>query len=215
MDKIKVFFKEALPKYFDIATKVIKGFFKDNYDSIVKPVVVLLAICIIIPLALAATNMITHERIKGLEQKQRDEAMGVLYTDATFRESEGKDYFVAQKGEETLGFIFTEYAKGYGGDVSVMTAINLDGTIKAIKILDVSNETPGLGQNASKEEWYSQFEGLKGIVSINKLGADSSKGEISPVTGATITSNAVKDAVNKAIEKYTEITQKGEQNSEE
>lgn len=191
----------------------LKNILKNNLDSIIKPVGVLLVICIVIPLALAATNMITHKRIAELEIKSQNEAMALLFKGATFEEdliSEGENavtYYRAQNGEELIGYVFTTAAKGYGGDdsVSVMTAVNTDGSIKAIKILDVSSETPGLGQNAGKEYFYSQFSGMNGTVSINKTDADSSKNEITPLAGATITSNAVKEAVNEALGYYSEV----------
>lgn len=188
----------------------LKSLIKNNLDSIIKPVVVLLVICIVIPLALAVTNKITIDRIAELEIKQRDEAMSVLFEDASFEEkelTEAVTYFEAVNGEELIGYIFTTAAKGYGGDdsVSVMTAVNTDGSIKAIKILDVSSETPGLGQNAGKEDFYSQFTGMNGNISINKTDADKAKNEITPLAGATITSNAVKEAVNEALGYYETI----------
>lgn len=191
-----------------------KAFFTNNWNSILKPVVVLLAICIVIPFALAATNLITHERIEKLEIKTQNQALALLFKDATFSEKSFDDgeksytYYEANDNDELIGYVFTASAKGYGGNdsVSVMTAINIDGTIKAIKILDVSSETPGLGQNAGKESFYSQFSGLKDEISINKNNADKAKNEITPITGATITSSAVKDAVNDALDRFAEVS---------
>ena len=100
---------------------------------------------------------------------------------------------------------FTGTAKGYGGDVSVMTAVNTDGTVSGTAILDVSNETPGLGQNAAKEGFYSQFKGLKKGISLLKNGADGEKNEINAVTGATITSAAVTRAVNAALDDFDKV----------
>lgn len=192
----------------------IKSFFTNNWSSVLKPVVVLLAICIVIPFALAVTNFITHERIEKLETETQNKAMAVLFKDATFNEKsfdEGEKsytYYEVHNDNGLIGYIFTASAKGYGGNdsVSVMTAINTDGTIKAIKILDVSSETPGLGQNAGKESFYSQFSGLKDEISINKNNADKAKNEITPITGATITSSAVKDAVNTALDRFDEVS---------
>lgn len=201
----------------------LKSLLKNNLDSIIKPVVVLLAICIVIPFALAATNMITHERIEKLEIESRNTAMRALFKGADFTEEtlgEGEDsvvYYKASSDGKVIGYIFTNTAKGYGGNesVSVMTAINIDGNIKAIKILDVSEETPGLGQNANKESFYSQFAGMDGEISINKTAADSAKNEIAPIAGATITSNAVKEAVNQALASFEAINQPKETEKEE
>ena len=185
----------------------LKKILSANLDSIIKPVVVLLAICIIIPFALAFTNSITEEKIAKLAAEQQNLSMVSLFPDCSFDEAEldGEKYFNAVADGKIKGYVFTNIAKGYGGDVSVMTAINADGSIKAVKILDVANETPGLGQNVTKESFYTQFAGMNGKVSIKKTNADKSKNELTPVTGATITSTAVKNAVNQAYELFTEI----------
>ena len=189
----------------------ILKFFKNNRDDIFKPVIVLLVICIVIPLALAVTNKITAARIAELDEKNETEAMKRLISAETYEKKELKAddetvvYTVASDGEEVRGYIFTVSAKGYGGDVSVMTAVNTDGTVKSVAILDVSNETPGLGQNAAKESFYSQYEGKKSGISLLKNGADTAKNEVNAVTGATITSTAVNKAVNTALEQFESV----------
>ncbi len=181
---------------------------KQNKNDIIKPVAVLLAICIIIPLALSLTNKITKDKIAELEEKNSSETMASLIKADKFTEEEFKDgeneftYYFALKDGNIIGYIFKTVEKGYGGDVSVMTAVNVDGTVKSVAILDVSNETPGLGQNAAKESFYSQYAGKKSGISLLKNGADSAKNEVNAVTGATITSTAVNKAVNKALKEF-------------
>lgn len=184
---------------------------KNNKNDIIKPVAVLLAICIIIPLALSLTNKITKDKIAELDEKNSRETMADLIKADSFTEEEFKDgeteftYYSAVKNGETVGFIFKTAEKGYGGDVSVMTAVNIDGTVKSVAILDVSGETPGLGQNAAKESFYSQYNDKKSGISLVKNGADSAKNEVNAVTGATITSTAVNKAVNKALKQFESV----------
>ena len=197
MDKIK----ELLSKCKDIILKY--------KDDILKPVIVLLAICIVIPLALAVTNAVTVDKIAALEVQKSKEAMQSLISADSFEEQkmdDGSLYHIALKDGETVGYIFSTAAKGYGGDVSVMTAIKPDGTVKSVAILDVSNETPGLGQNAAKEDFYSQFEGKAEDIKLLKNGAEAKNNEIDAVTGATITSKAVTNAVNEALERFNKIS---------
>lgn len=181
---------------------------KSNKSDIIKPVAVLLAICIIIPLALSLTNRITKDKIAELDEKNSRETMASLIKADSFTEEGFKDgeneftYNLALKDGEIVGYIFKTAEKGYGGDVSVMTAVNVDGTVKSVAILDVSGETPGLGQNAAKESFYSQYEGKTSGISLLKNGADSAKNEVNAVTGATITSTAVNKAVNQALEQF-------------
>lgn len=181
------------------------------YKDIIKPVCVLLAICVIIPLALSLTNKVTADKIAELEEKNSRETMANLIEADEFNENELEDggesftYYIAVKDGETVGFIFKTAEKGYGGDVSVMTAVNPDGTVKSVAILDVSNETPGLGQNAAKESFYSQYANKKSGISLLKNGADTAKNEVNAVTGATITSTAVNKAVNTALEQFESV----------
>ena len=182
---------------------------KSNKNDIIKPVAVLLAICIIIPLALSLTNKITKDKIAELDEKNSRESMADLieadnFTECEFGENEF-NYYTAVKDGNIIGYIFKTAEKGYGGDVSVMTAVNTDGTVKSVAILDVSNETPGLGQNAAKESFYSQYADKKSGISLVKNGAESDKNEVNAVTGATITSTAVNKAVNTALKQFESV----------
>lgn len=184
----------------DFFKKVIE-FVKNEKNSIIKPTVVLLCICIIIPLALAVTNKITAPQIAKLEEKTAQEALKELISDADkFVEGtiDGVSYNTAQKKDEVLALIFTTKAKGYGGkdSVTVMTAVSPSGEILNLKVLDVSNETPGLGQNAQKESWYKQFKGMSGEIKLQ---------DIDTMTSATITSKAVMTAVNEALDLFSKI----------
>lgn len=179
------------------------------WNDIFKPVTVLFVICAVIAAALGLANAVTADRIEALAAKRRLEAMQKLFVGTDFEEEDAGEYTYSRAldGGEVIGYVFTTSAKGYGGDVSVMTAVNPDGTVKAVSILDVSNETPGLGQNAAREDFYGQLSGLSGKISLNKISADPELNEITPVTGATITSTAVKDAVNEALACFAQIGQ--------
>ncbi len=197
----------------------IAKFFKENKDSIIKPTVVMVCICMVVTLALSLSNLVTQPKIKVLEEKEQNNAMSRVIKADNYKEqtanitfddgAEKITYYTAKKSNKIIGYIFVMNEKGYGGDVSVMTAVNTDGTVKAVDILDVSNETPGLGQNSTKESFYSQYKGLKDKVSVVKNGADSKNNEINAVTGATITSKAVTKAVNKSLEAFKKVSKGG------
>ena len=180
---------------------------KKNREDIIKPVGVLLAICIIIPLALSVTNKVTAKKIAELEAANSKKNMQSLIDADNFEECENGEitYYAAINGGKTAAYIFTESSKGYGGDVSVMTTIKPDGTVAGVAILDVSGETPGLGQNAAKESFFSQYIGLKKGVSVLKNGAKAENNEVDAVTGATITSTAVTRAVNAALDDFEKV----------
>ena len=98
-----------------------------------------------------------------------------------------------------IGYVVTATSKdGYGGDVTVSVGITTDGEVKGIEFLTL-NETAGLGMNASKPEWKGQFADKKvEQFSVTKSGSTSDE-EIDAISGATITSNAVTNAVNTAL----------------
>lgn len=169
------------------------------------PTLVLSAICLVVSLALSSANLITKDRIAKIEAENTEKAMARVleaekYEKQTLENNgEEKEYYTALDGEQIKGYIFITSASGYGGEVKVMTAILPDHTVKAVEILDVSNETPGLGQNAKTESFYSQFSGLYGGISVVKSGADRDMLQVNAITGATITSRAVTKSVNEAL----------------
>ena len=183
----------------------IASFFKNEKNSIIKPTVVLLCICIIVPLALSITNEVTKGRIAKLEKQAATKTMSELVKADKFIEQNDTKlnitYYEAIRDNHTVALIFTTSAKGYGGDVKVMTAISPDGKIINLAILDASNETPGLGQNVTKESFYSQFIDKYNELKIN---------DIDVVTSATYSSKAVMNSVNSALESFKKLTPKAE-----
>ena len=85
--------------------------------------------------------------------------------------------------------------------------IGTDGKITAIEITDVSNETPGLGQNAVKPSFTDQFKGKDSSLTVTKSGAKGN--EVNAITGATITSKAVTKSVNLAMDLFKYIEKDG------
>lgn len=81
---------------------------------------------------------------------------------------------------------------GYGGDIKLVVGADKNATITGVKILSI-NETAGLGMNAERDI-VPQYEGKSGQLDLTKDG-----GEIQAISGATITSRAVTNAVNAAL----------------
>ena len=97
------------------------------------------------------------------------------------------------------GYVVTATSNdGFGGAITVSVGIQSDGTVNGIEFLTLA-ETAGLGMNADKPEWKGQFAGKKAeVFSVTKDGA-SSDDQINAISGATITSRAVTNAVNVAV----------------
>lgn len=176
-----------------------------NVKEVLKPAAILFAICVLVSAALAGTNLLTKDKIAQAAAKKAEESRLVALPGAeSFEEREGC-YIGMDGAGEAVGYVFETAAKGYGGDVKVMTGINTQGEVTGVIVLSHS-ETPGLGANAEKESFREQYKGqqvanLTPGIQVVKFQAPG-EGEIQAMTGATITSTAVTGAVNQAIEQY-------------
>lgn len=137
---------------------------------------------------------------KAVESFQSDVAAGKI--DASYTDVELIEARPASSGGSQTGYVIKVSGKGYGGAVTIALGITNEGEVLGIQILDASNETPGLGQNSTKEDWNSQYVGMTAdkTLSVVKDGSGSKdNGTINSISGATITSNAVTRAVNVAL----------------
>lgn len=175
-----------------------------KYKEIIKPALILFIICLLTTAALAGTNLLTEERIRQQEIENAKKAQQlVLPTAASFEEADG--YVIGKKADgEIDGYVFTTVAKGYGGEISVMTGISSNGKISGVTVLS-HNETPGLGANTAKEEFTSQYKDNDAEKGVSVTKSTPKAGEIVAVTSATISSRAVTSAVNEALELYKQI----------
>ena len=95
--------------------------------------------------------------------------------------------FVRQEGK--IGYCVSASAEGYGGAVAVTLGVNLEGEIVGAKIGDNNfRETGTIGGKWLAEDKLEQF-----------IGVDlANGGALDTIAGATVTSDAVKAAANKA-----------------
>ena len=184
-----------------------------NAKKILLPAIALLAICLVATTLLALTNQVTSDRIEAIALETENGARAAVFPEAvSFSDAKTvSSYSYAEALDSSgnvIGFTFTTSAKGYGGDVSVMTGVNMDGSVRAIEILDVSDETPGLGQNA-KQDWFKeQFTDKQGTIGVSTASKSAENG-IDALTGATYTSRGVTEAVNLALKLFAQIPKGG------
>ena len=187
---------------------------KNKVRDILMPVVVLTLIAAVMAGLLGGTNLLTADRLAALAAKAETEAIAKVIEADTYEKKVVKTkagavpYYAALTDGVTVGYAFTVSQNGYGGAVSAVVGISAIGSVTAVEITDVSGETPGLGQNAKKASFTEQFVDKRSALSVVKTGA--SEKEVNAVTGATITSKAVTDAVNTALELYQTIKKEGE-----
>lgn len=112
------------------------------------------------------------------------------------------DFFIGKFDGKANTVALEAFGKGYGGDVGVMVAINVEkDTIHGVSVTTHA-ETPGMGAKAKEDpSFVSQFKG-KSIDSPIKVTNDG--GTINIISGSTITSRAVANAATDAAKVYLE-----------
>lgn len=165
----------------------------DIYKQIIRPTLILTAIIVVISLLLAITYKVTRQKPDPLKEfRQAKTIAKQLLPQAD--DFEGKaEYLVAKNG---AGRVVKQAAKGYNKDIVIMVGFDNKNTVRGIKILE-QEETPGLGTDILKPKFLNQFVNKSAPFSKD---FSSQTSKIDALTGATISSKAVINAVNKAME---------------
>ncbi len=158
-------------------------------------IVVLVSVAI-----LMGVNVITESRIISAQEAELRQLLEKTYTDMTDFTLED-DVYIIQKDGENIGYSFVTIGKGYGGNIRILVSLESDFNIKDISIV-AQTETPGLGDRILSPEFTDMFAGLE----ADEVALRSNGGEIDAITGATISSRAVAEAVREAmVEKIQNI----------
>lgn len=175
---------------------------------------VLLVISLVVALLLAFTNSVTKDKIKENTIREQNAAkQEVLPEASTFEETAFSDetgmvkavFAGKDAAESTVGWCVNVTPSGYGGELDIMVGILNNGTVSGMKVVSHS-ETAGLGAKAAEHDFSSQFFGKKTDepLSVIKNGTPRDS-EIVAISGATITSTAVKNGVNAAIDAVKQL----------
>lgn len=121
-----------------------------------------------------------------------------FFPDAEFEEIEESIHLATSGGEE-VGLIGRGTGEGYNEGIVALVAVAMDGTVVGIDILD-QNETQGLGDVITEDEFRAQFEGL----SADDIALAADGGEIDGISGATESSQGVVNIVNDVIDTLSE-----------
>lgn len=201
-------------------------------SSAAKNIIVLFVVALISVSILAVLNEVTMEPIANAEQAARQEAYMAAYDGADeITDIEDFDSLLgkytpadesanvkinavleAKKGGEKIGYVVDASSpNGYGGDVQIAVGISNEGEIINLKVVSAASETPGLGAKSTEPEFQAQFSGLSALSPLNfsKTGADRGANEFDAISGATITTTAVTQAVNESVNFYNTML-KGE-----
>lgn len=166
---------------------------------------VLLIIAAISAGVLNFVNDKTTPIISEREIAAQIDARKTVYTEATdFKEDEkidieGYSFIPAYKETSQIGFVVSGVGQGYGGEINLTMAFDLDGKIKGVKILS-AKETPGLGDKIFDENWLNKWIGTDKDYEF-QIGVDS-------FAGATISPRGVHSELIKILKLYDEKVKK-------
>lgn len=192
-------------------------------SGFVKDAIILFAITLISGLVLGFVYDITKAPIAAAAKAAKNEAYAVVFPEAKdFEENEADTAKIAETADEiagkgfghsnidevvtakdgsgnNIGRVITSTSKdGYNGTVQISVGIKSDGTVVGITFLTLE-ETPGLGMRAAEVSFYGQYANKNTKEFKLVKGAAGADDEISAISGSTITSTAVTNAVNAAL----------------
>lgn len=171
-------------------------------------------------LVLATANSFTYPIISAREKKQYEDSLKEVFSTAEKFESLKENELmkinekfpnienieIAKTADKKLGYVFKTYGKnGYGGDILMLIAVNVeDNTIVGFKVLKHS-ETPGLGSRVTTEEYAQSVVGNKTTAPLVRSLNPDKDNDIQAITGTTISVKAVLNGLNSAIEALGEL----------
>ena len=104
---------------------------------------------------------------------------------------------------ELLGYCVEVQAQGFGGVITMQVGVDLNGQVTGVAVTD-HKETQSVGTNAMTPEALSRYIGKSGT--IRTSGSNS----VDAVSGATATSQAITDGVNRALAIVANLDTEGE-----
>ena len=164
----------------------------------------LLLITALVAAALAGVNAITKDRIATINAEKVQAAIyevlpgAEIYGQVDLENIQDDTGMVRDIYESNKGFAVKVVVPGFGGDITMMVGVGLDGTVLGISVVEQA-ETAGLGAIIADKgdkgiSFRESYQGLTGPISVSKDG-----GQADTITGATITSRAVAEGVNAAL----------------
>ena len=176
-----------------------------NWESTVKPVVVLSVIALVVSLLLAIVNSMTAPVIAANERAATlaayVEVMPTVSDAASLEELTGyttANVSGAVKAEDGSIAVKAGESGFDGGILTVIMGFDAEGKVTGIWV-DATTQTSGIGSNVAKADYLAQFNGMDGTQNIVM------NQDYDAYSGATISSTALFAAINDCISCYNEL----------
>ena len=113
----------------------------------------------------------------------------------------------ARQNNQPSGVVLEAVAPdGYGGRISLLVGVDMNGIITGVRVVPPHNETPGLGDKVElkKSDWILSFDGRALDNPADEGWAVKKDGGVfDSFTGATITPRAVVGQVHRALQFFS------------
>ena len=171
-------------------------------NKILKLALVLLAVSAVVAGVLGVINELTYPVIDAQKQAKTAEAFSAVLKAARFDEIEfnNPDFptVLTVHKAEGAGYVVTSKFSGAQGNITLAVGVDNDYKCTGISVIEHA-ETSGLGANAASTgevgvKFREQFVGQDESIALANAG-----GSIDALTGATITSRAITEAVATSI----------------
>ena len=227
-----------IPKPFAYRRRALRAMSGDRrslMERIPRPVKVLTVITLVAGLALSGVYALTKDTIEEQQRlantasyktvcPQADHFESVTAIDHAIEDMDGGVYGTgfgrayireAVAGVDEAGQI-VGYAirvtsgDGFDGNITLVVGVNAEGVVNGIAFTEL-NETPGMGMRCAEPAFKDQFGGRDvKTFRLNKAGAsDNSADGIDAVSGASISSSAVVNAVNAGLDFFHSVIKEG------
>lgn len=166
-----------------------------NAKYILRLTVTLLLITAVVAALLGFVNYLTEDKIAAGQREKAKNAMQEVLPAENYEllEASAEGINAVYRADD-LGYVVDVTVNGFGGAINMMVGVDAEGRVAGVSIVSHS-ETASLGANCTREDFRSQFSGAEGTLAVTKDG-----GSVEALTGATVTSRAVTNGVNLAVE---------------
>ena len=170
----------------------------------------LLGICAVVALLLGVVNSVTEPIIEEIQAEKTAAAMSQVLPADEYQKVETTYPNVtamnkAMSGGEQIGYVVEVATNGFGGAMSMVVGVDMDGAVTGVSVTD-NSETANIGTKVVNDQTVlDRFIGMSHA--DGEITVTSGTNRFDGVSGATVSSKGVTAGVNTALAAVAE--QKG------
>ena len=168
------------------------------------PIISVTVVVFIAVALLGLTDTVVRDKIEWQKEQKIQRMLYEIFPSMTEHTLEN-DVYMIYSDEAEIGFAFLAMGKGYGGNIDILVGLENETTVKGITIVS-HLESPGLGARITESVFTDQFTGL----TIDDVVLKRNGGQIDAITGASISSESVVDAIRATVIEKIESLEKRE-----